>query len=119
MYTSIYVELKDLIYSQLLFVLLECKVLHLHGANQNLLLQSLIHQPSFKGVKGIVIGRFQKKSEITKEKLIQIINTKAELKDIPVISNVDFGHTSPIITFPIGGEATVDTKNNSIIITKH
>jgi len=82
-------------------------------------LQSLIHQPSFKGVKGIVIGRFQKKSEITKEKLIQIINTKAELKDIPVISNVDFGHTSPIITFPIGGEATVDTKNNSIIITKH
>ena len=82
-------------------------------------LQSLIHQPSFKGVKGIVIGRFQKTSEITNEKLIKIIKSKAELKNIPVIANVDFGHTSPIITFPIGGEVRMDTKEKSIIINKH
>ena len=82
-------------------------------------LQSLIHLPSFKGVRGIVIGRFEKTSDMTNEKLIKIIKTKAELDKIPVIANVDFGHTSPIITFPIGGVVSIDTKNKSIIIIKH
>lgn len=82
-------------------------------------LQSLIHLPGFKGVKGIVIGRFQKASEMTNEKLIKIIKTKAELKNIPVVANVDFGHTSPLITFPIGGEVSMDTSKKSIVIMKH
>lgn len=82
-------------------------------------LQSLIHLPSFKGVKGVVIGRFQKASEVANEKLIKIIKSKAELKNMPVIANVDFGHTSPIITFPIGGEVTVDTNKKSAVINKH
>jgi muramoyltetrapeptide carboxypeptidase len=82
-------------------------------------LQSIIHLPGFKGARGIVIGRFQKATEMTNEKLIQIIKTKAELKKIPVIANVDFGHTSPIITFPIGGEVSIDTNKKSIVITKH
>ncbi len=82
-------------------------------------LQSLIHQPSFKGVKGMVIGRFQKASEMQDANLIKIIKSKAELKNIPVIVNVDFGHTSPIITFPIGGEVIMDTKKKSIVIKRH
>jgi muramoyltetrapeptide carboxypeptidase len=82
-------------------------------------LQSLIHLPDFKGVKGIVIGRFQNVSKMTNEKLIKIIKTKAELKNMPVIANVDFGHTSPIITFPIGGEVIIDTRKESIVISKH
>lgn len=82
-------------------------------------LQSLIHLPSFKNVKGIVIGRFQKESEVSNEILIQVIKNKAELKNLPVIANVDFGHTSPLITFPIGGEVSLDTKNNQITIIKH
>lgn len=70
-------------------------------------LQSLIHLPDFSGVRGIVIGRFQKKSSMTKESLSQIIHTKKELSQIPVIGNVDFGHTDPKITFPIGGTASL------------
>lgn len=66
-------------------------------------LQSLIHLPDFKGVRGIVIGRFQKASQMTNDKLIKIIKTKKELAKIPIIANVDFGHTDPLITFPIGG----------------
>lgn len=81
-------------------------------------LQSLIHQPDFKNVKGIVIGRFQKKSVMNLEKLKHIICTKEELKDLPVIANVDFGHTNPLITFPIGGTAklNVDEKVELMII---
>jgi len=81
-------------------------------------LQSLIHLSDFKGVKGIVIGRFQNASKMTNEKLTKIIKTKAELKNIPVIANVDFGHTSPIITFPIGGEVCMDANKKSIVINK-
>lgn len=70
-------------------------------------LQSLMHMPEFKKVKGIVCGRAQKGSAMTKEKWFKIFD-KPELKNIPVIAGVDFGHTTPIITFPVGGHARVE-----------
>ena len=77
-------------------------------------LQSLMHLPEFKGVKGIVIGRFQKASRMNDKKLIKIIKTKRELDKIPVIANIDFGHTSPMITFPVGGMVKLQSeKGNS------
>jgi len=77
-------------------------------------LQSVIHQPGFENVKGIVIGRFQKVSQIDNNLLTQIIKTKKELDNLPVIAGVDFGHTSPIITFPIGGEVSFEVENGKI-----
>jgi muramoyltetrapeptide carboxypeptidase len=84
-------------------------------------LQSLIHLPEFKGVKGIVIGRFQKASQMTDDMLIKIIKTKKELDKIPVIANADFGHTDPMITFPIGGTARLQSKkeNPKLEIVEH
>lgn len=84
-------------------------------------LQSLIHLPDFSGVLGIVIGRFQKESEMTNSLLTQIIKTKKELNNIPVLANLDFGHTSPIISFPIGGTCEVQaTKDKQFLqILKH
>jgi muramoyltetrapeptide carboxypeptidase LdcA involved in peptidoglycan recycling len=77
-------------------------------------LQSLIHQPEFRKVKGLVIGRFQLKSKMTKYLLEKIIKTKKELNRIPVIANVDFGHTTPLITFPIGGKVRMLARSNRI-----
>lgn len=84
-------------------------------------LQSLIHQPDFSKVRGIIIGRFQKTSEMTKEKIIKIIQTKEELKNLPIIANADFGHTMPQITFPIGGriQLTAEENNIHLKITEH
>jgi len=84
-------------------------------------LQSLIHQSDFFGVKGVLIGRFQKESKITSELLKKIISTKKELKNIPVVANVDFGHTTPIITLPVGGscEISADENNVKIRIIEH
>lgn len=70
-------------------------------------LQSLIHQPNFEGVKGIIIGRAQKRANMTTEKLKYIIESKDELTHMPVISDVDFGHTTPQITLPIGGRISM------------
>lgn len=90
-----------------------------HHFDRNL--QSLIHLPEFEGVSGIVIGRFQKASQITDERLIKIIKTKKELEKIPVIANVDFGHTDPMITFPIGGIVNFQSEKGKsrIEIIKH
>ncbi len=85
------------------------------------LLQSLIHQSSFTGVKGIVFGRFQKESRMIQELLSEIIKNKSELQQIPIIGNVDFGHTTPTITFPIGGTAklSITKQQSEIIIETH
>ena len=74
-------------------------------------LQSLMHMPEFKTVKGIVCGRAQKGSCMTKEKWFKIFD-KPELKNIPVIAGVDFGHTTPIITFPVGGHARIEANKD-------
>ncbi len=83
-------------------------------------LQSVIHQPNFDKVKAIVIGRFQKSTDINSEKLKYIIETKEELNDIPIIANADFGHTNPLITFPIGGTAKLKVNDTvELKIIKH
>ena len=84
-------------------------------------LQSLIHLSDFGGVKSIVMGRFQKASEATNELIIKMIRTKRELVHIPVIANVDFGHTQSIITFPVGGTVKIEVKDATakIKVVKH
>lgn len=77
-------------------------------------LQAVIHLPEFKGVRGIVIGRFQKASQMIDEKLIRIIKTKKELNNIPVLANADFGHTDPMVTFPIGGIASLQLEKEKL-----
>lgn len=89
--------------------------------NFDRILQSVIHQPNFNQVKGIVIGRFQRASNNTLELLTKIIKTKKELDHLPVIAGVDFGHTDPKITFPIGGEVEIiaECENTKIELTRH
>jgi len=84
-------------------------------------LQSLLHQPGFERVRGIVIGRFERESNISDRALRKIIQTKKELMDIPIVANVDFGHTTPMITFPIGGEGKINLNKNNmqIEVKKH
>ena len=79
-------------------------------------LQSLIHMPEFKTVRGIVLGRSQVATEMTKEKWIKLIKNKPELANIPVVAGADFGHSTPIFTFPVGGHARVKAKDGKIEI---
>ena len=80
-------------------------------------LQSLIHQPGFAGVKGLVIGRFQNASQMSRGILVNIISSKQELARIPVVANADFGHTTPQFTFPIGGRGKLAAINGQASLT--
>ena len=80
-------------------------------------LQSLMHMPEFKTVRGIVLGRSQKATAMNKEKWMKLIKNKKELANIPVIAGADFGHSTPIFTFPIGGYAKLSAKDGDIKLT--
>jgi muramoyltetrapeptide carboxypeptidase len=70
-------------------------------------LTSLLQLPDASGVQGLVIGRFQQASGVTRSLLEQIISGQDRLAGRPVLGNVDFGHTNPLATFPIGGQAAL------------
>ena len=83
--------------------------------------ESLLQSIPIKNIRGIVFGRFQKKSTITRPNLETLIRIRPQLADIPIIANADFGHTSPMITFPIGGSVRIIARENKaeIKIIKH
>ena len=84
-------------------------------------LQSLIHQPGFGDVQGLIIGRFQRESNIDDATLLEIVHNKRELACMPVIANGSFGHTTPQFTFPIGGRGTLRAVQGQaeFVITQH
>lgn len=91
-----------------------------HPVNFDRDLLSLIQQPNFDKVKGLVIGRFQKNSKFTDDLLVKILESKKQLKHLPILANADFGHTTPMITFPIGGRISFTSgKESSITLLTH
>jgi muramoyltetrapeptide carboxypeptidase len=84
-------------------------------------LVSLLQQPASGGVAGLVIGRFQRATGMTRDLLTQIVASKPELAGLPVLGNVDFGHTTPAVTFPIGGSVDVRAVQGAprVTITGH
>lgn len=90
-----------------------------HHIDENL--QALILDEKFLHIRGIVIGRFQTQSKMNRRVLKKIIANKKELRHLPIVANVDFGHTEPKITFPIGGTVRlhVTAYSAQIEITEH
>jgi len=84
-------------------------------------LQSLIQTKGFDGVKGIVFGRFESSCKMDIHTMQRIVATKKQLKNIPIIFNVDFGHELPFVTFPVGGVAKIKAMDTSVSleILKH
>ncbi|SMF85814.1 muramoyltetrapeptide carboxypeptidase [Paenibacillus uliginis N3/975] len=77
-------------------------------------LQSLIQTSGFDEVKGIVIGRFEDSCKMDINTIRRMISTKKQLKNVPIISNVDFGHEFPFATFPIGGVVKIEANASKV-----
>lgn len=78
-------------------------------------LHSLMLQKNFKDIKGIIIGRVQLGAKVSAEDFAKLLSEKEELKNIPVIINMDFGHTRPLFTIPIGADCVIDNDRITII----
>ena len=78
-------------------------------------LESLLQLPKFRvNLRGLIIGRFQPSSKVSERDITSIVESK-ELGNIPIISGVDFGHTLPMLTLPIGGTIRLTTEPNASI----
>lgn len=77
--------------------------------------QSVAQQPYFRQVKAILIGRFQQESQPTEQALRDIILSKNIEQTMSVIANLDFGHTDPKFTYPVGGRVAVETNDIATI----
>lgn len=71
-------------------------------------LTSLTQLPEFDGVRGLLIGRFQRDVGMTRLKLNSILRGNRRLDGLPIVANMDFGHTDPMLTLPVGGAASLD-----------
>jgi muramoyltetrapeptide carboxypeptidase LdcA involved in peptidoglycan recycling len=80
-------------------------------------------------IKGIVVGRAkarefdklrnpEERAEYRKEQQETIVKTvRAYNKDIPIVQNMDFGHTEPQIPMPYGNKIRIDSKNRRAFAT--
>ncbi|MBJ7594074.1 MAG: LD-carboxypeptidase [Candidatus Dormibacteraeota bacterium] len=83
-------------------------------------LTSLLQLPDACGIRGLVIGRFQRESHMTRSLLEQIVARQPPLAGLPVLANADFGHTFPLATLPIGGTVALTVADTSTLtITQH
>lgn len=79
-------------------------------------LQSLLQQPDGDSIRGIIIGRFYSACQMDEEKIRFIMKASPRLQHVPIIANVDFGHTDPALTLPIGGAAAIFATNDKVEI---
>jgi len=102
-------------------------VLFIEGDNQispnafDALLESLTQQTDFDGLRALLIGRFHPASNIDLNLLKEIIRRKNALAHLPIIANLDFGHTNPIFTFPVGGKVKIlaDLDSPMLVLIDH
>lgn len=83
-------------------------------------LHSLMQVPGAETIKALVIGRFQQVSKVERKDVELLVGSIPSLAGKPVLANVDFGHTQPMMTFPIGGTARVEaTDSPRLVLTRH
>jgi muramoyltetrapeptide carboxypeptidase LdcA involved in peptidoglycan recycling len=84
-------------------------------------LQSLLHQPGGDALAGVVIGRFQQRSNVGREDLEAVVDRLPQLRGVPLVANADVGHTNPFFTFPVGGEARLHATADDprLVLTRH
>ncbi len=75
-------------------------------------------QGILKNINGIVFGKPYDNVyyDEYKEALIKVIRDELKLKDLPILCNVNFGHTAPIITIPYGAKAEINCEEKSFTI---
>lgn len=61
-------------------------------------------------LSGMLVGRPILYSEQEKQQLREIILARTEKYYFPIISDMDFGHTAPQFTLPLGCRARIDTR---------
>jgi muramoyltetrapeptide carboxypeptidase LdcA involved in peptidoglycan recycling len=72
----------------------------------------------FDRLQGMIVGRPMRYSSDEKRELRERILERTERYSFPVITDMDFGHTSPQFTLPLGCRALIDSVQQRFAITE-
>jgi len=81
-----------------------------------IMLTDLLLSDTFLKVKGMVVGRPSLYSKNENLEFRNIILNAFEKYNFPILSNVNFGHTDPILTIPIGAGVELNSNLNLFAI---
>lgn len=74
-------------------------------------------QGVFEKISGLLFGRARQYTDSEKKDLdkmiVDIVANEFNRNDLPIISNMDFGHTDPQLVMPLGVKAEIDCENKS------
>jgi muramoyltetrapeptide carboxypeptidase LdcA involved in peptidoglycan recycling len=75
-------------------------------------------------LSGILFGRPGGEVPIDKfdeydQAILQVVSEEQGLTDLPIVTNMDFGHTSPMFVLPYGVQAEIDFENKRFSILEN
>lgn len=78
----------------------------------------LRHIGAFSKIKGMLIGRFNSKVGFKEEDSLEdIVLAATEGYNFPILYDLDFSHTDPMITIPLGGKCDMNAEDRSIVFS--
>ncbi len=88
------------------------------------LLRALAAQGVLKRISGLLFGR--PGGEVGAEHfaeydqaILEICVSEEGLSKLPIVTNMDFGHTNPMLVLPIGAEVQIDCARREVAITEN
>jgi muramoyltetrapeptide carboxypeptidase LdcA involved in peptidoglycan recycling len=65
-------------------------------------------------LRGLLVGRPMRYSDAQKAELREVIRERTRGFDFPVVTDMDFGHTAPQLTLPLGCRARIDVPRRRV-----
>jgi muramoyltetrapeptide carboxypeptidase LdcA involved in peptidoglycan recycling len=82
------------------------------------ILRNYAAQGIFHKIKGLIVGRPYHNKYVMEYNaaILKVIRDEQGLSDLPIITEMDFGHTCPAFTIPYGAIAEINCQNKSFTI---
>jgi len=89
-----------------------------HPNNVKYILRGLAAQGIIRRINGIVFGKpkDEKYYDEYKQVLLQVVGKENNRGELPILYNVNFGHTAPICVLPYGVMAEIDCNRTSLCL---
>lgn len=67
-------------------------------------------------LKGLIVGRPMRYTEEEKQQLREVVLERTSRYSFPIVTDMDFGHTAPQFTIPIGCRARIDAEKQQFTV---
>lgn len=64
-----------------------------------------------QNLQGLLVGRPMRYTAAEKQQLCEVILERTRAYTYPVVADMDFGHTAPQFTLPVGCRARIDAES--------